>query len=123
MLGFELDFWDYATFGALMMIGAGFITLLWLMLSWPGRIAIARQHPEAEAVNMMGWLGFVAVVPWVQAFIWAFKPTDVVDLRYGPRRVARETAVQIARLTGRPLSEAAAPPAPALEPPPKAHGE
>ena len=96
MLGFKLDFWDYATFGALIIVGAGFITLFWLMASWPGRIAIARQHPEAEAVNMMGWLGWVAIVPRVQAFIWAFKPTDVVDLRYGPRRVAQETAEEIA---------------------------
>ena len=116
MLGFELDFWDYATFAALIIVGAGFLTLFWLMMSWPGRIAIARRHPEAEAVNMMGWLGFVAVVPWVQAFIWAFKPTDVVDLRYGPRRVARDTAEQIARLTGRPLPEAAPPQIPASQP-------
>ena len=112
LLGFKLDFWDYATFAALFIIGIGFIGLLWLVLSWPGRIAIARRHPEAEAVNMMGWLGFVAVVPWVQAFIWAFKPTDVVDLRYGPRRVRQETAEQIARLTGRPVPETGLPATP-----------
>ena len=47
--------------GALFIIGAGFIGLLYLMLSWSGRIAIARRDPEAEAVNMMGWLGFVAI--------------------------------------------------------------
>jgi hypothetical protein len=33
------------------------------------------------AINTMGWLGFLAVVPWMQAFMWAFKPTDVVDIR------------------------------------------
>ena len=37
------------------------------MLGLPGRIAIARNHPEAEAVYLMGWVGFMAVVPWVQA--------------------------------------------------------
>jgi len=116
LLGFKLDFWDYATFAALFTVGVGFIVLLWLMLSWPGRIAIARRHPEAEAVNMMGWLGFVAIVPWVQAFIWAFKPTDVVDLRYGPRRVRQETAEQIARLTGRPVPEPTPPQIPVPEP-------
>src|SRR5512132_3395248 len=26
----------------------------------------------------MGWAGFLLIVPWIQAFIWAFKPTDVV---------------------------------------------
>ena len=116
LLGFKLDFWDYATFAALFIIGAGFIGLLYLMLSWPGRIAIARRDPEAEAVNMMGWLGFVAIVPWVQACIWAFKPTDVVDLRYGPRQVRRDTDEQIARLTGRPVSETVPQQVPAPEP-------
>jgi hypothetical protein len=116
LLGFKLDFWDYATFAAMFIIGAGFIGLLYLMLSWPGRIAIARRHPEAEAVNMMGWIGFVAVVPWVQAFIWAFKPTDVIDFRYNSRQRQRDTDEQIARLTGRPIPEAAPPQIPAPEP-------
>ena len=26
----------------------------------------------------MGWAGFLPIVPWIQAFIWAFRPTDVV---------------------------------------------
>jgi hypothetical protein len=55
---------------------------------------------------MMGWLGFVAIVPWVQAFIWAFKPTDTVDIRYLPRDVRRETDAQISRLTGKPADAA-----------------
>src|SRR5277367_7095850 len=116
LLGFPLDAWDYATFVAMAIVGAGFLVLLYLILGLPGRIAIARHHPEAEAVNMMGWLGFIAIVPWVQAFIWAFKPTDVVDLRYGPRQVRQETAEQIARLTGRPVPEPTPPQIPVPEP-------
>jgi hypothetical protein len=42
LLGFELDFWDYVTFVALMILGAGFITALVLIAGLPGRIAIAR---------------------------------------------------------------------------------
>lgn len=34
----------------------------------------------------MGWLGFLGGVPWIQAFIWAFKPTDVVDIRRFPKQ-------------------------------------
>jgi hypothetical protein len=49
----------------------------------------------------MGWIGFIAIVPWIQALIWAFKPTDVVDLRYLPKDVQRETDAMIARLTGK----------------------
>ena len=44
----------------------------------------------------MGWVGFLAVIPWVQAFIWAFKPTSVIDIRRFPK--AEE---DLARLTGK----------------------
>jgi hypothetical protein len=68
----------------------------------PGRIAIVREHPEAEAVLLMGWAGFLPVVPWIQAFIWAFKPTDVVDIRRFPAEERRATTEELARLTGQP---------------------
>ena len=48
----------------------------------------------------MGWVGFLAVVPWIQAFIWAFKPTTIIDIRYLPEDERRETAAMIARLKG-----------------------
>lgn len=77
-------FWDYITLlcGAVAVFGA--LSGLVLLLGLPGRIALARNHPDAEAVYAMGWVGFLAVVPWVQALIWAFKPTDKVDIRYFP---------------------------------------
>jgi len=116
LLGFPLDAWDYATFVAMAIIGAGFLGLLALILGLPGRIAIGRHHPEAEAVNMMGWLGFLGVVPWVQAFIWALKPTNVVDIRNLPPDTRRATDEEIARLTGKPAPETAPPPARPSEP-------
>jgi hypothetical protein len=100
MLGFELDIWDYLTFAtALASAVAGIVILLWIA-GLPGQIAIARKHPEAEAVKVMGFAGFLAVVPWIQAFIWAFKPTDVVDIRRFPAEEARATEEEIARLKG-----------------------
>jgi hypothetical protein len=103
MLGFELDFWDYATFAtlALCVLALGFI---WLFLAGlPGRIAIARKHPEAEAVKYLGYAGLLPTVyPWMQALIWAFKPTDIVDIRRFPREEAIETDKEIARLRGEP---------------------
>ena len=101
MLGFHLTIWDYLTFlVALALIGA-FLTVAVLVLGLPGRIAIARKHPDAEAISMMGWLGFLAVVPWVQAFMWAFKPTNVVDIRYFPKQEQENIAEELARLTGK----------------------
>jgi len=99
----DLDFWDYATFAALFVIGAGILGTVIFMLGLPGRIAIARRHPDADAVYLMGWLGFIVVVPWIQALIWAFKPTDIVDLRNMPGDTRRETDRIINRLEGKPV--------------------
>ena len=41
-------------------------------------------------------------MPWIQAFIWAFKPTDVVDIRRFPEQEARAVDEDIARLSGKP---------------------
>jgi Protein of unknown function (DUF3302) len=100
LLGFSLDFWDYATFlslSFLVAVGLGFVVF---MLGLPGRIAIARHHPEAEAVYLMGWVGFLAVVPWVQALAWAFRPTTIIDVRYLPEERRLETDTMIAKMTG-----------------------
>src|SRR6476660_5888537 len=100
LLGFSLDFWDYATFlslSFLVAVGLGFVVFL---LGLPGRIAIARNHPEAEAVYLMGWIGFLAVVPWIQALVWADKATTVIDVRYLPEERRTETEATIAKLTG-----------------------
>jgi Protein of unknown function (DUF3302) len=115
MLGFELDFWDYLTFLTLMLVVvAAVASWIWLA-GLPGRIAIARRHPEAEAVKLLGYAGLLPTVyPWMQAFIWAFKPTEVVDIRRFPREEAKITEEEITRLGGKPSSapqEAAADPA------------
>jgi hypothetical protein len=78
-------FWDWITLACGAVAAAGFLWGLVLLLGLPGRIAVARNHPDAEAVYTMGWVGFVAIVPWIQALIWAFKPTNKVDIRYFPQ--------------------------------------
>ena len=100
LLGFHVGFWDYVTFLAIFVIVVAFLTAAVFVLGLPGRIAIARKHPEADAVNLTGWVGFLAIVPWIQALIWAFKPTNVIDIRYLPEQERRETDAMIARLTG-----------------------
>lgn len=100
MLGFELDVWDYVTFATLAVVLVGLVAGLAVLAALPGRIAIARNHPDAEAVRVMGWAGFLAIVPWIQAFIWAFKPTNIVDIRRLPPEEREEVARMIARLSG-----------------------
>jgi len=105
MLGFSLDIWDYLTFLVMFALIAAFLAIAVLILGLPGRIAIARKHPDADAINTMGWLGFLAVVPSMQAFMWAFKPTDVVDIRYFPRQEQNNIGEEIARLSDKPDPE------------------
>jgi len=89
MLGFKLDFWDYITFAALALVLAFMVAAILWLAGLPGRIAIARKHPDAEAVKLLGWAGFLPVVPWIQAFVWAFKPTQTIDIRRFPREEAK----------------------------------
>jgi Protein of unknown function (DUF3302) len=120
MLGFKLDIWDYMTFAVVIALGGAFIAAAIFVLGLPGRIAIARKHPDAEAINIMGWLGFLAVVPWMQAFMWAFKPTNVVDIRYFPKQEQENISEMLAEMK----SSAASKKKPeANEPPPAAENE
>lgn len=101
MFGFKLDMWDYLTFLTVFLVVIACV-MLWIWLAGlPGRIAISRKHPEAEAVRLLGFAGLLPTVyPWVQAFIWAFKPTEIVDIRRFPREEARGIDEDIARLQG-----------------------
>ena len=101
LLGFQVGFWDYVTFLAVFVIVASGLGVAVFVLGLPGRIAIARNHPEAEAVYLMGWIGFLAVVPWIQALIWALKPTTVIDVRYLPKERQQDTEEMIAKLKGK----------------------
>jgi hypothetical protein len=111
VLGFEISGWDYITFLTLAIVGFSFVLFVIWLGGLPGRIAIARKHPDADAVRVMGWAGLLAVVPWIQAFIWAFKPTDIIDIRRFPaeERVAIDEV--IARLRGESPAEGDASPA------------
>src|SRR5215470_5565965 len=113
LLGFQVGFWDYIAFLAVLVIFVALRAAVIFFLGLPGRIAIAHNHPQANAVNTLGWLGFLGVLPWVYALIWALKPTDVIDIRYLPEEERRATEAMIARLAGREPS----PPVPPREPP------
>ena len=64
--GNPLGLYDVLAFVAVAI--AGLVVVLAFavfVLGLPGRLAIARKHPEAEAVNLMGWAGFFAICPLV----------------------------------------------------------
>ena len=42
----------------------------------PGAIARWRNHPQADAVNMCGWMGIITLVLWPLALVWAYLAKD-----------------------------------------------
>ena len=39
----------------------------------PGEKARERGHPQAEAINVLGWIGLLlGLAPWVVALVWAY---------------------------------------------------
>ena len=45
--------------------------VVWLAML-PGKIAFKREHPQAEAIRMAGWLGILTGIVWILALIWAY---------------------------------------------------
>jgi hypothetical protein len=103
MLGFKLDFWDYATFATAALAGGACVLIYMWIAGLPGRIAYSRNHPHAQAVKIMGWAGLLpTVLPWIQAFIWAFKEAEAVDIRRFPKQEAKAIEEEMRRAKGEP---------------------
>lgn len=55
---------------------------IWIVLAMlPGKIARSRNHPQAEAINIGGWLGaLLGGVLWPLILIWAYtKPIRITQ--------------------------------------------
>ncbi len=101
LLGQPLGYYDYLTFVALILLLAAVMALFLFIMGLPGRIALKRNHPHAEAVKIMGWAGFLAVIPWIHAFIWAFHEGITVDLRRFPKEERDAIRKEIERMGGK----------------------
>jgi hypothetical protein len=46
---------------------------LWTIGGMPGRIAAARNHPKAEAINVGSWATLIlGVIGWPWVLMWAY---------------------------------------------------
>ena len=75
-----LDIYDYLMFLFVVVAIIAFFSLVLFVLGLPGHVALQRRHPHAETVKWMGWAGFLAVIPWVHALIWAFHDSLTIDI-------------------------------------------
>ncbi len=61
---------------ALVVIGTlvGFVIWLVVLLGpMPGNIAKQRGHPQADAINVLGWIGVITLgLAWPFALVWAY---------------------------------------------------
>lgn len=64
------------------------VGLLVLLAALPGEIARRRNHPQASAVNICGWLGLPTGIVWVVAMAWSL-------WRYGGAEVSPALVSQI----------------------------
>ena len=76
--------WNIVTFVALLLILAAFTYAFIWLLTLPGKLAVKRQHPHAEAVKLMGNLGFLGGIPWLHALIWSIHDSITIDIRRFP---------------------------------------
>ncbi len=88
----------FAFFVMAVMVGSIIIVAI-LLGGMPGKIAARRNHPQAEAINMCGWIGILTLgLLWPVAFVWAY--TNPV--RTAPGEAADSTLQQtINQLTQR----------------------
>jgi len=55
------------------------IWIYMLLAAIPGNTARERGHPQADAINVLGWVGLLlGAVPWLIALVWAYmKPVSL----------------------------------------------
>jgi len=61
---------------ALVVIAILLAVVIWLVVllgSMPGDIARKRNHPQAEAITALGWIGLITMgLSWFVAIVWAY---------------------------------------------------
>ena len=76
-----IDILDIFTFIVLAVLLAVAIFFFMKLGELPGKIADKRNHPQADAINVCGWLGVLTMgLLWPLAIIWAYtKPDNSMD--------------------------------------------
>ena len=74
--------WDYFTFFIMAVILLLVIVLLFFFGDLPGKIARQRNHPQADAIHVLSWIGLVAGgVGWIVALVWAYTRPVGISVR------------------------------------------
>lgn len=72
-----MGFFDFFAWVVLLILVGSAVGVIVLMGSWPGKVAHARNHPQAEAIAIGGWLTlFLGFVLWPLVVIWAYTVSE-----------------------------------------------
>ncbi len=85
LLDWTLTKYDYWTFAFLVVAIVAFFYVLIQIGALPGKIAERRNHPHADAVKLVGWIGLFTVFPWIHAIIWSIHDGLTIDVRSLPK--------------------------------------
>jgi hypothetical protein len=114
-MGFQMHGGDnivyWLTFAVIFGLSIAAAWALYRLGGLPGRIASARGHPQAAAINICGWLGLVVFALWPIALVWAYVTPKAHRHRHRTLSVdnvddalvedLRETSEQIAAIKNR----------------------
>ena len=68
-----MGFLDLFALFVLLLLVASAVAILVVLGMMPGRIARARSHPQADAINVCGWWGVITMGLLLPiAYIWAY---------------------------------------------------
>jgi hypothetical protein len=84
---------------ALVVIALLIAVVIWLVVllgSMPGNIAKKRGHPQADAIQALGWIGIITLgAGWLVAIVWAYtKPFGAGDPALEARVEALESRLE-----------------------------
>jgi hypothetical protein len=102
-------FMTLAGFIILLLIGLLAIWLYVEIAQFPGKKARERNHPQADAINVLGWIGpLLGGVGWVVALVWAYTKPIVAIIQSDATSQQIGEAVKEALEKERALQAAAA---------------
>ncbi len=81
-----LDIFALVVFGVLIAV----VILIVVKLGpIPGNIAKSRGHPQADAINALGWIGVITLgLAWPIALVWAYSRSGEQHAEFFSQRVA-----------------------------------
>ena len=89
---------------ALIVIALLIGVVIWLVVllgNMPGDIARKRNHPQAEAITALGWIGILTLgMSWFVGIVWAYYRPDVRDSGLEKRIEKLESKIEDLQVEG-----------------------